>query len=756
MKFKSTAADYQSTVKVGKKMGFAPEAESFLMDMMSDGLYSDKFGSIVREIASNCVDANVESGSTDPVGITITAPSSFTNAGEIMFSDSGIGIDPDRVEDIFTLYFASTKRDGNDMIGGFGIGAKSPFAYTDVFRVETWTDGNKYTYLLEKRGQDRTCTLLSTKAEPGKGTKIRIPIKDRYDYEKFVGAVNKQTVLMRPLSVTLSDNKEYVPTEVFEFKSFYIARDYQGRFLDNSVALGNVIYPIDNPSDFVAKGDYISSFQLIPKLGIGSVMPTMSRENLQLTEEGKIVINDAFDAAINELQQMIDDSQEETTSILEYIRSQNGDTFTIPGTDLEFNLTMGAYRNTLWKNKKTKLIGFEREGGQLGSYAQSLVKVSAQYVDKRSGAGKTFRNARNSDGFKLGNFITKSTHHNWGDVNPRFVRWKNEDKLTAVDKDYIETMFANTNYTSVHFFERNTELTYTTSYYSTLIGGSIEGMSKEQMSEALYNKYGKKILLELMEETDKFADWKAPQEFIDERKARMKDRVKKVGKKDRAKDAFRMRGLGSIGVADANLQDLLKNYPYAIYLTRKEWVELKKDKEQNWMSDQDFVMGTYEKGKPKLFEVSEKTAKEFRNMGVFTPFNEFIAKREARSTYRKSLEFAHGLAYRLLQSEASLVAAFKAGGLDIQTDLKDFRDLSIKYGVECNTAAEAGDIPDTVTFMNRTYNVKSWKDMLTRIDRLTTTSPFLYHGISNVRDWDKNYESIIEEAGSYLFPRKVR
>ena len=160
MKLSSTAKSYESTINVeSKKMGFAPEAQSFLMDMMSDGLYSDKFGSIVREIASNCIDANTESGSTEPIRIKVTKPNSFANQGEISFSDNGIGISPQRIDDIFTLYFASTKRDGNEMIGGFGIGAKSPFAYTDVFRVVTRFEGTEYTYLMEKKGDDRTCTL---------------------------------------------------------------------------------------------------------------------------------------------------------------------------------------------------------------------------------------------------------------------------------------------------------------------------------------------------------------------------------------------------------------------------------------------------------------------------------------------------------------------------------------------------------------------------------------------------------------------
>lgn len=51
----------------------------------------------------------------------------------IIFHDYGCGLSQRRVQDVFTTFGASTKRDNNYEIGGFGLGAKSPLAYADTF-----------------------------------------------------------------------------------------------------------------------------------------------------------------------------------------------------------------------------------------------------------------------------------------------------------------------------------------------------------------------------------------------------------------------------------------------------------------------------------------------------------------------------------------------------------------------------------------------------------------------------------------------
>ena len=80
MKLKSNNNQYQSTVTGKKiKMGFAADAANHLAELMSNSVYQDKYGSIVREVVSNAVDANVESGSTRKVEVSIVEKPALSN-----------------------------------------------------------------------------------------------------------------------------------------------------------------------------------------------------------------------------------------------------------------------------------------------------------------------------------------------------------------------------------------------------------------------------------------------------------------------------------------------------------------------------------------------------------------------------------------------------------------------------------------------------------------------------------------------------
>ena len=124
-----------------KEMTFSISDDNpIIFEILRDKMYSNKIGSICREVASNSRDANRESGKADtPITIEIIKPDQLMYIGEesICFQDNGIGITPDRMENIFVKYAASTKRDTNGQTGGFGLGAKTPFAYTDTSTVVT-------------------------------------------------------------------------------------------------------------------------------------------------------------------------------------------------------------------------------------------------------------------------------------------------------------------------------------------------------------------------------------------------------------------------------------------------------------------------------------------------------------------------------------------------------------------------------------------------------------------------------------------
>ena len=127
-----------------KEMEFEINTDTHIIfEILRDKMYSDKIGAVCREIASNSRDANREAGRKDvPITIEIVKPHKFASIGHttIVFHDNGIGITPDRMADVFIKYASSTKNDSNEQTGGFGLGAKTPFAYSDTFTVVTVCD----------------------------------------------------------------------------------------------------------------------------------------------------------------------------------------------------------------------------------------------------------------------------------------------------------------------------------------------------------------------------------------------------------------------------------------------------------------------------------------------------------------------------------------------------------------------------------------------------------------------------------------
>jgi sensor histidine kinase regulating citrate/malate metabolism len=87
-----------------------------LWDMLQNP-YKNNIGSIVREITSNCFDSHTEAQVEDAVRIKLSRDDSNFF---ISFIDVGIGMSPDRVEQIYSTYLESTKEDSNDFIGAFG------------------------------------------------------------------------------------------------------------------------------------------------------------------------------------------------------------------------------------------------------------------------------------------------------------------------------------------------------------------------------------------------------------------------------------------------------------------------------------------------------------------------------------------------------------------------------------------------------------------------------------------------------------
>jgi hypothetical protein len=189
MKLKAKKDESQmSGVENAKEFSIDTES-SMIVSILRDKLYRNKVAAVCREIASNCRDANREAGrEKTPIRIEIhNDEDNFLGENSILisFSDNGIGISPDRMEKIFLKYGGSTKRNSNNQTGGFGIGAKTPFAYTNNFLITTIADVDKkrvkyvYQALIIADGIKERSQLVLIDSEETKedtGTTITVPI----------------------------------------------------------------------------------------------------------------------------------------------------------------------------------------------------------------------------------------------------------------------------------------------------------------------------------------------------------------------------------------------------------------------------------------------------------------------------------------------------------------------------------------------------------------------------------------------------
>lgn len=216
MKIKEKAFE-DIIVGAEKEMSFSIDSDnSLIFEILRDKMYKDKIGSICREVMSNCRDANREAGSDKNISVTIIEPDQIVYVGHqsVSFKDKGIGITPDRMEKVYLKYAASTKRDTNGQTGGFGLGAKTPFAYNDTFTVITVCDVDGvrmkyyYTALIDSTRKGKMVLFDTEETTEDTGTEVIVPIKtpsDRAEFErkaffftKFWGCVDYNNFSTKP------------------------------------------------------------------------------------------------------------------------------------------------------------------------------------------------------------------------------------------------------------------------------------------------------------------------------------------------------------------------------------------------------------------------------------------------------------------------------------------------------------------------------------------------------------------------------
>ncbi len=281
----------------GMEAGIDASNMGFMFDIVSNQMYSNPIGSLIRELTSNCFDSHVEAKVTDACPIVGLDYNVDEQKNFIYFEDFGVGISPDRMKKVYRNYFSSTKRNTNDQIGMFGLGSKSPLSYCNAFNLVTRFEGVEYFYVVHK-GQERPRIELiyDKKTTQRNGTKVTVFIEDK-DYSKFISETKKQLSFFKDVYfVGFEDDGIDNDYRIIEAESFKYRPDFQ--FSPQlHLCIGDVSYPID----FGLLGIPPIDIPVAVKFNIGEIWVNPQREAVRYLDGVKETILEKIKACLTEL-----------------------------------------------------------------------------------------------------------------------------------------------------------------------------------------------------------------------------------------------------------------------------------------------------------------------------------------------------------------------------------------------------------------------------------------------------------------------
>ena len=198
----------------GEANSFTIKQSAFMAELLSKKLYSNPTLAVIRELISNAIDAS-------GCDIDIQAPSFLEST--FVVRDYGTGLSREDVMTLYTTYGESTKRDTNSVIGGFGVGSKSPFALTDTFTVTSRYKGERTDYVCYKdKGFPRIREVCSAHTDEPDGLEVRVPVEDT---KRFNEELDRYVWYAQKLGYPLRHEVKEKPTVFYEDSKVLITMD---------------------------------------------------------------------------------------------------------------------------------------------------------------------------------------------------------------------------------------------------------------------------------------------------------------------------------------------------------------------------------------------------------------------------------------------------------------------------------------------------------------------------------------------------
>lgn len=367
-----------------------------ILDILRSKMYSDPIKIICQEIAANARDANREVGKKKrPIRISFQENLNNRDQIDFVISDDGPGISPDSMENIFINYGASTKRNTNALTGGFGLGCKTPFAYTDSFSIRTIFDHVEYLYqaVIEKGRSGKLLLVSKNDTNQRNGTDIIIPI-NRTDSDRFAEESHRVTFLwdVRPEFINLPEVEEGTKID-----TPFWTRVRSPLFGESYYALiDGIAYPLD--SELLSLND-LSFESLMIKFKNGSIPIAANRESIHYDNQTipfiKKSIEECFKRAHENIQQTILNFPTKIEALTYYGSMLRGLGKVFNSYGLRFKYCDEVIKDTCFDYLYIQKVDNFRVGGSTHNIPEDLTIRKVYYMDMQR------RNkSRNENAFK--------------------------------------------------------------------------------------------------------------------------------------------------------------------------------------------------------------------------------------------------------------------------------------------------------------------------------------------------------------------
>lgn len=268
-------------------MGMSMKGMEMAQYFLRDKIYSDKILAVIREYISNGQDEHLKHKIQEDLVVEIKTVNS-----QYLWSvrDYALGLDEDGIRNIFAMYFESTKSGDNDSIGGFGVGGKAAFAYTDTFFVTSHHKGIKSNYICTLGAGQQGIPIgeiykVSDEPTSEQGIEVSLEIKasDHHYFaaktHNFVSSFlpdarisyNNGVDIIRP---SIPAHKETIDGYIINAYDSFQNNQYGSSY---SVRMGGVVYPYKTNIKVARR----PSNNMVVDVPIGKLTIPISRESIE-------------------------------------------------------------------------------------------------------------------------------------------------------------------------------------------------------------------------------------------------------------------------------------------------------------------------------------------------------------------------------------------------------------------------------------------------------------------------------------------